>query len=695
MFRFLFFTFGLISCGMTEEPSHWAFRQLQDSVLPNVSDSDWPADDLDRFILTKIEAKDLTPAADAEAETLARRLYFNLIGLPPTPKQIDAFDLAKLDSVIDELLASPHFGEKWARHWLDLARYADSNGKDRDVVFPNAWRYRDYVIGAFNADKPYDEFVREQIAGDLLEKNDEALVATAFLTLGPKAFQEVDMEKFELDVVDEQIDVMSRSILGLTVACARCHDHKFDPVSTADYYALAGVFLSSDTRYGAGPLYINKHTKDTELVPFGDWAEELHPAVADWRAEVLRLTEEVANTRSAAYKIRRQVTGELRDKGLKKPEDDPELLQLHLRSEAMYAAAATKNETRVALISTPPGEQPGYAMAMVRSEEPPDDCNIRVRGVHNDHGDAVPRGQLTIPGMPAFDEISADESGRKQLANWLASPENPLTARVYVNRVWRHLFGRGLVRTTDNFGVSGEEPTHPQLLDYLTAQFIADGWSTKRLIKRIVLSRNWRLSSLPHESGERIDPANELLWRANFRRLDIEQFRDSVLAVSQQLQNEPPAGNLFKDVYVGREYGDSANHANFDEEIANFRYRAIYIPLVRNRMPEALQLFDFADPNATTGDRNARTIPSQALYLMNSPFVETQARFAAEVLLETPESERIEIAYRSTIGIAPTDGMIGDATSYLAARTAEASELEAWTDLMQTLFSSAQFRYIE
>ncbi|MFT5466727.1 MAG: hypothetical protein ACI8UO_001827 [Verrucomicrobiales bacterium] len=687
--------FGLSSALSADQPTHWAFQQLLSPEPPVVANSDWPKSDLDHFILARLEAEKLDLATDADPVTLARRLYFNLIGLPPTPEQIAAFDESKLEAVVDDLLASPRFGEKWGRHWLDLARYAESNGKDRDVVFPHAWRYRDYVINALNSDMPYDQFVREQIAGDLLDRGDDGVIATAFLTLGPKAFQEVNMEKFTMDVVDEQIDVMSRSILGLTIACARCHDHKFDPIPTADYYALAGVFLSSDNRYGPGPLYVNKHPKDTDFVPIGDRIDELHPTVAAWRAEVLRLTEEVTGIRSAAYRIQRQVTGELRDRGLKKPEDDLELLKLDQKRAAMTADATAKNELREKMIKTPPAEQPGYTMAILHSEEPPEDCKIRVRGVHDEHGEKIPRGRLTIPGMPDVGEIKADESGRKQLADWLTSAKNPLTARVYVNRVWRHLFGRGLVRTTDNFGISGESPSHPELLDFLAAEFMADGWSTKNLIKRIVLSRTWQLSSKGDPANAEVDPENTLLWRANFRRLDIEQFRDSVLAVSQQLLTDPPDGSMMKDVYAGADYGTGGHHANFEEQIANDRHRTVYLPIVRNSMPEALQLFDFADPNATTGDRNARTIPSQALYLMNNPFVEREARNAAERILKTPESDRVELAYLLTSGRLPGPGVAGDATSYLASRTAQADEIEAWTDLMQTLFASARFRYLD
>ena len=440
------------------------------------------------------------------------------------------------ETLVDDLLASSHFGEKWARHWLDLARYAESNGKDRDVVFPDAWRYRDYVIDALNADKPFNTFVREQVAGDLLPgAGDEQIVATAFLALGPKAFQEVNNEKFAMDVVDEQIDVLTRSVLGLTVACSRCHDHKYDPIATEDYYSLAGILLSSDTRYGPGPLYFARHDKDKDLIPIGDRVDELHPAVSDWRGEILRLTKHVIERRSSAYRIQRNIAGELRERKLKKAEEDPELAAQEQKMLDMRAEADAANKKRLEMIRTAPTKRPGYTMAVLRSGETPEDCAVRYGGVHTDRGDRVPRGMLTIPGLPKFDAVGAEESGRLQLADWLASENNPLTARVIVNRVWHHLFGTGLVSTVDNFGVTGAAPSHPELLDHLAAEFMQDGWSVKRLVRRIVLSRTWRLSSEIHSSHAAIDPDNRFLWRANFRRLDVEAFRDSVLMVSGQL----------------------------------------------------------------------------------------------------------------------------------------------------------------
>lgn len=677
----------------------WSLKPVAKPAVPEAG-TDWARSELDRFISSKWIELGLTPSQDADALTLFRRLKFNLTGLPPTLEEMASFEEKfALDpdeafrKEVDRLLSSSRFGEKWARHWLDLARYAESNGKDRDVVFPNAWRYRDYVIEAFNSDKPYDQFVREQVAGDLLEDaGDEQIVATAFLALGPKAFQETDREKFKLDVVDEQIDVLTRSVLGLTVACARCHDHKFDPIPTSDYYALAGIFLSSDTRYGPGPLYISKHTVDTELVPLGERVEELHPATVEWRGGVVQMIEKITGLRSGAYRIQRDVSSALRDRGLKKVEEDPELAAKHKKMMSMRAEADALDEKRVALMGSPPEEMPDYTMAVLHREAAPEDCHIRIGGMPKDRGEKVPRGRLSIPGMPKFDSFDQGESGRLELADWLASVKNPLTARVIVNRVWYHLFGRGLVATVDNFGVMGEAPSHPGLLDFLTTQFVEDGWSVKRLIRRIVSSRTWQLSSEMDSKNTAIDPDNIWLTRANYRRLEVEQFRDSILSVSGRLILTPPAGSYLKDVFPGKDYGvASKNRANVDPQISSDRHRTVYLPIVRNQMPEFLKLFDFADPNAPIGNRDGRNIPAQALYLLNNPFVEEQAAAAAEQILSLPESDRITTAWLLVSGSHPDSEVIAATRAWL-----EESESEsAWADAFQMMFASAQFRFLE
>ncbi len=716
--RCLFLVTGLVPFAGSlalggDKAAHWAFQPVVDVPLPrlSVAGEAWSKSPLDRFVWRKLEQQKLSPLDDAESVVLVRRLYFSLTGLPPSAADVAAFvEKPDASALVDRLLASPRFGEKWARHWLDLARYAESNGKDRNVAFAHAWRFRDWVIDAFNADLPYDEFVADQIAGDLRGGSDAQIVATGFLTLGPKAFQEAEQEKFAMDVADEQIDVMSRSILALTVACARCHDHKFDPIPTADYYALAGIFLSSETLHGPGPLYFEKQYYNQPVVAIGGTAQALDPRVQNWRSQIYDLTMNAIKLRSAAYKIRRKVTGTLRDKGLEKPEDDPELLKMHEQSEAMYAEATESLDQRDKLLAEVP-EHPAYAMAM-REAEMPEDCRIRERGEYNALGTAVARGRMTIPGLPQLGEIAETESGRRQLAEWLIAADNPLTARVIVNRVWHHLFGSGLVATVDNFGITGEAPSHPELLDWIAHKFVTeDEWSVKQLIRRIVLSRTWQLASTTAQDDPRLsaatqmDPANRLLWRASLRRLDIEAFRDAVMSVSGQLDLERPAkGSPLADAYLGSEIGTAKTHVNVSEEIAEFRHRSVYLPILRNELPEMLSLFDFADTNAVTGARNARTIPSQALFLMNSEFIEEQARAAAATVVELNDEHAVDAVARLVQGgefeARQRDAVLdfvrerrdqskGDAGDEKAAR------LDAWTDVFQTMFASADFRYLK
>ena len=704
----------LVSAGADEKGEHWAFQPVKTDVAPpslSAAGEAWARSDIDRFVMQPLDAEKLLPLDDAEPVVLVRRLYFTLTGLPPSAEEMEEFiKNPDAEALVDHLLDSSRFGEKWARHWLDLARYAESNGKDRNVAFAHAWRYRDWVIDAMNADLPYNEFVADQIAGDLRGGSDAQIVATGFLTLGPKAFQEAQQEKFAMDVADEQIDVMSRSILALTVACARCHDHKFDPIPTADYYALAGIFLSSETLHGPGPLYFKYHHYDQPVVAIGDKAEALDPKVQAWRGEIYELTMKAIDLRSAAYKIKRKVTGTLRDRGLKKPEEDPELLKMHEQSEAMYASAAEAMEKREKLLTEVP-QRPAYAMALIESAAP-EDCRIRERGEYNKHGDKVVRGKMTIPGLPELGEIADTESGRRQLADWLTSAENPLTARVLVNRVWHHLFGRGLVATVDNFGTTGESPSHPELLDWLAQKFVTeDEWSVKKLIRRIVLTRTWQLAStVAEENDPRLaaaiesDPGNRLLWRANLRRLEVESFRDAVMTISGQLDLERPAdGSPLAKVFLGSEIGTSSNRIDISGEIAAFRHRTVYLPILRNELPEILQLFDFADVNAVSGSRNVRTIPSQALFLMNSDFVEEQAKAAAGKMAGLDDDAAVELMARLVRGV-PFETMERSAIlSFVEQQRGELrkqgradveASLEMWTDVFQSVFASAEFRYL-
>jgi hypothetical protein len=451
------------------------------------------AANVDRFVAAEREAASIQPAADASRSVLLRRLFFDLIGLPPTEEELHEFRETNIEQVVDYLLASPHFGERWGRHWLDVARFAESNGRARNMAWHHAWRYRDWVMDAFNADLPYDQFIAQQIAGDLLpadsgEQRDRQVIATGFLALGPKSLEEPNRELFLMDTIDEQIDVISRGILGLSVGCARCHDHKFDPVPTADYYALAGILRSTETLYGIGPMGI-RGVNDSELAAIGPDAGKLAGPAAEHLQAVQDQTQKRNTARSDRYRVVRNVAD--RKLQLTKPDADQEALEkeiAEMEADILVWDERIKamDDELAKLVANPP-PQPQFAMA-ARDVAHPEHCRIRVRGEPENYGPEVPRGVLQaieVPGLPAIGE---GESGRRQLALWLTSRDNPLTARVRVNRVWQHLFGRGLVDTPDDFGFTGSPPSHPLLLDYLAAKFMQQGWSVKSLLREIVLS---------------------------------------------------------------------------------------------------------------------------------------------------------------------------------------------------------------
>ena len=608
----------------------WAFQPPKKASPPTVDDTSWPRTPADHFVLARLEAAGLHPARDANRYTLLRRVTFDLTGLPPKPNEIDAFvndhSLEAWEKVIDRLLASPEFGERWARHWLDVARYADSNGGGVNIAFDNAWRYRDYVIAAFNDDKPYDQFITEQLAGDLLpsdtdEQRAEQIVATGFLMVGNKPLAKYDKDELILDVVDEQIDTVGQALMGMTLGCARCHDHKFDPIPTADYYALAGIFASTSS-------VVKKKV------------------ISDWPRVPLPLEE----TNEPWYHARQDQLG--------KP----------------------------------------LALAAADIEDPHDEV-IRIRGQSSRRGRAVSRGFLQVADFEGAPSIPAGASGRKELAAWLVDPQHPLTARVMVNRVWQHLLGQGLVPSVDNFGATGLRPTHPELLDALAVEFRNDGWSIKRLIRRLLLSRTYQMASqgdaaLTQLAKDR-DPDNELIWRARGRRLDVEAMRDAMLAISGQLDRTRGGPTL---TFTGR--FEFANKTQMLKVPSPTLRRGVYLPIVRDQMDlvaslDMLDVFDFASPSFVTGRRNATTVPSQALYLMNSPFVMEQAEHAARRLLQAEQNDddRVRQIFLEALGREATEAEIASALSFIheASKMPDVKPLDAWALFCQTIFASNEF----
>jgi mono/diheme cytochrome c family protein len=638
--------------------SHWAWQPLKEPAVPAVAHGEWPRTDVDRFLLAAMEAKQLAPVADADRGILIRRLTFDLTGLPPTAAEISAFlaDTAPdaFARVVDRLLASPQFGERWGRHWLDVARYGESTGPSRNIPYPHAWKYRDYVIDAVNRDVPFDQFVREQIAGDLLpaatpEERDRQLTATGFLALGVKDVNQRFKTRFLMDNADEQIDAVSRSILGLTVTCARCHDHKFDPIPTTDYYALAGIFTSTDnaagvrSKMGGGGL---DYYDPGMLVRLSG---EIPPDAE----KVAKLEAELAVAKQAWDEIR----------------GTPEGLALAADGKPTQMPFRLKFEKLTADLKalTDPAER-ALRVHGVREGKSPADTEVRIRGVAERIGPTVPRGFLTAFTVPDASGVNPQQSGRLELARWLTSPQNPLTARVAVNRVWQHLFGAGLVSTVDNFGVKGDAPSHPELLDHLAQQFIREGWSVKKLVRELTLTRAYQLGTEAPALHRETDPANRLVWRHSPRRLTAEEMRDAMLATSGRLQLTPPGPSAAKELKMieMRDNGPEAKKIN--EASDNALFRSVYLPLLRGVTPQALEAFDPVSQTLVSGTRDSTTVPTQALFLLNSTFVRQQSLAFAERLWaggERSDAERIRQLYLSVLGRAATEAEVARGAQFL------------------------------
>jgi hypothetical protein len=593
-----------------------------------------------------------------------------LIGLPPTPQEIDAF-LANespdaFARVVDRLLASTRYGERWGRHWMDVARYADSNGFDENVAHGNAWRYRDYVVASFNRDKPFDRFVIEQLAGDLLQFNNEAqrheqLTATGFLSIGPKVLAETDQRKMRMDIIDEQIETTGRAFLALTLGCARCHDHKFDPIATADYYALAGIFKST--------LTMTKYTKVAE------WHEHVLPC-AQATAMKADFDAKVATKKKAIAELENGETSA-------KPSSQTETQLKKLREEL---AALEK-------------EGPNLPSAMGVTEDKIVDVAIHLRGDPLKLGQVVPRRMPPALRGPHEPKFSDKQSGRRELADWLVDPQHPLTARVIVNRVWRWHFGKGLVRSTDNFGLLGEKPSHPELHDWLARRFIAGGWSIKSLHRMIVMSSTYQQLGNASQETLTIDPDNRFFSRAVVRRLEAEAVRDALLAASGQL-DVTMGGSLLK--LKNRAY--FFDHTSKDLTTYDSRRRSLYLPVVRNHTYDLFQLLDFPDPAVTSGDRATTVVASQALLMLNSDIVmQAASDFADRLIADSDDDdERLSRLYAIAFGRAPTTDEREADMLFLRklgrAGSADLSDAErpryAWTTLCHVTLATNEFIYV-
>ena len=680
--------------------SHWAFQPIADPVPPTVTDEAWVQSPIDRFVLARLEAAGMKPQPRADKATLIRRATFDLIGLPPTVQQVDEF-LADdspdaFAKVVDSLLQSPHYGERWGRHWLDLVRYADTNGADENHQLPNAWHYRDWVVRMINRDLPLDEFITEQIAGDLLPKtgdeqiDGDRLTATGMLVIGPKMLAEQDKDKMVIDIVDEQIDTVTRTMLGLTIGCARCHDHKFDPIRAKDYYALAGIFYSTKTM--ADRAFVSKwmerplpsaaiESQRAEHQKKIDAAKaELAGAEAALNAQTEKLAQWQAKLDAPA--------GEAAPAAETAEDEKPSQEKLDALKADVQTLKQKVDEQKKTLEAVEKA-MPSFTMVMAADEAKTTDLPIHIRGNHltlaeEKVGRGMPEILTSVASPPT---IPDDQSGRLQLAHWLVSPDNPLTARVMANRVWMWHFGQALMRSPSNFGLRAEEPTHPELLDFLASRLIQDGWSLKRMHRLIMNSSAYQMDSgvdFP-ESAQYAsqDPDNRLLWRRTRRRLEAEPVRDAILSVG---------GGL--DAKIGGKAPD-----------VNANRRAVYLPINRAALYEMFSTFDYVETANHIEQRPTTTVPHQALFLLNSPIVHKQATAVAKEVIadfQTPQ-QRIEAAFRMLYARQPTEAELGRSLDFVAAAEVELESvqdltqrnLKAWAALCRSMMAANEFVYID
>ena len=640
---------------VADPKKHWAFQPVADSKVPILAGI---ANPIDAFVGAKLAEKSLKPAAAADKRTLARRLYYDLTGLPPSAADLDRFDNGSqtTEQLIDALLKSPQYGERWGRYWLDVARYADTKGYvfQEDRNYPYAYTYRDYVIRSLNDDKPFNRFIVEQLAADKLNLGDDKkpLAAMGFLTLGRR------FSNNSHDIIDDRIDTITRGFMGLTVSCARCHDHKFDPISAADYYGLYGVLASSN------------EPKEYPLI--GEI--ERTPEYAKFEAELQKLEAAVVAARAKLLDTRQTLVSSVAGAALPLPK--PEKLLNRADLNALVDLQKKVDQFKSKSEFAPP-------RAMVLNDNPqPMQPAIFLRGNPNTRGAAVTRQMPEVVGGQVRKPFTGG-SGRLELAEGIAANDNPLTARVIVNRVWGWHFGQGLVRTPSDFGTRSDPPTHPELLDWLAKRFIEDGWSLKKLHKRILMTATYQQSSATSAADYQADPENRWLAHQNRKRLDFEAMRDSLLQISGQLD--------------AKLYGRSVDL--FAQPFA--RRRAIYASIDRQNLPGTFRAFDFASPEQHTPQRFQTTVPQQALYLMNNAFVAERSRAVIardEVAKVTDPASKATAIYRAILGRNPTSEEVATTMAFaLDAAKAKptGAQLTAWEQFAQVLLLSNEFLFVD
>ncbi|MFO0941355.1 MAG: PSD1 and planctomycete cytochrome C domain-containing protein [Pirellulales bacterium] len=727
----------------------WSFKAPVRPTVPQVG-SDWAKSDIDRFVWDKLAAHALTPSSDVDAETMLRRLTFDIVGLPPTIEQIKQFAKAwksnpdkAIDEVVDQLLELPQFGERWGRHWMDLARYAESTGREVNLTFPHAWRYRDYVIDSFNKDKPYNRFVQEQIAGDLLpaptdKQWAENLVATGFLTLGPKALNEQNGRQFELDLIDEQIDVTTRVMLGVSVACARCHDHKFDPIPQTDYYALSGIFRGMSTHYGTFRTQQNRRPSNLIVMPVED---KVHFEPEITRKQLDELKAELAEKR----KELQEALSARRDR---KSDDPKNNTQSRIAQIGQLSTAAGLLQAK---IDSYDSKGKPLSLCMAVQETTPVNARLLERGEFSKPAQEVERGfPKVLCSKPV--SIPKKSTGRLEFAKWVGSSDNPLTARVMVNRVWQHMTGNPIVRTPEDFGSTGQKPTHPELLDFLAVDFMENNWSIKKLVRKIALSHTYRMSSDFNKQSFEADPENRYLWRMEQKRLEAEAIRDSMLAISGELDLKRPNGSVIaqagtavvregnvlafkvggnsentivnasrgRDPLLGSMLSSGVLKATADSVEKPVNYRSVYLPIVRDNIPRSLDVFDFAEATMVIGVRETSNTPDQGLYFLNNDFVIDRAEAMAKRLIRHSGNLNDQIAEAFMLAYgrpATANEMRAAGDFYKSFSTSESDRssgpsrrpgpgffggrggskdphIEKLTAVCQSIMASAEFRYV-
>jgi hypothetical protein len=651
---------------------HWAFQPVT-RVAPPQDPSHWSECAIDQFIAAQRRKQGLQPVAMADKRTLCRRVYFDVIGLPPTPSEMDSFladeSPKAYPKLVDRLLASPHYGERWGRHWMDVVRYADTAGDNADYPVPEVRLYRDYIIDSFNADKPYDQFVREQLAGDILAKRGppdkyaERVIATGFLALS-RRYATGPYELWHL-TLEDTIETTGRAFMGLTLRCARCHDHKFDPITKEDYYALYGIFASTQFPWAGAEEFASMKRAREHFVAL------LQPGDAE--SHLRAFEQKIHELDNQISRLEKQGAPDARIKQIRKERD------------------------RLARTNLPADLPGSYAV----QEGKPVHAHVQIRGEPNQPGEVVKRNVISFLSQEQPVTIPDGESGRLQLALWLTRPENPLTARVMVNRIWQHHFGKGLVDTPSNFGLRGGEPSHPELLDWLANRFAKSGWSIKAIHRLILLSKTYRLSSACQDANTAKDPGNRWYWRFDRCRLEAEPIRDAMLATSGRLDLSRPGGHPFPPLDQWR----WTQHAPF-KDVYPSNHRSVYLMTQRFQRHPFLALFDGPDTNTTTDVRTSSTVPLQALFMMNNAFVAEQAKgFAHRVLTEVTDPRgRVGLAHRLAWSRPPTAEETQKGAAYLGAygdelrrvgMPSEQAELEAWTSYARILLSANEFVYVD